>query len=217
MCTSGLETNQRSQLGRTGRRGEVVLGAADVLQARDRQIDPAARVVLGHVLEVLDDLQRGADPLGEPDVVRRGLPQKVKNQAAERVGREPAILQELIEERDPQIEPIASVGLDQVVQRLQRKAVRVNGALHRHDNWQDRASGLDPCQVLLDEVQGSRLHVVGLVADVVHHACECVDGAEPCPQSCGKDAESDREVLRADVNGVCGVGDIDAHVNGPYV
>ena len=74
---------------------ESIIVAAEPDQVLARHVDAAARVVLGDVLQVLDDLQSGADPVRERDPLRRRGAEHVQHQLADRCGRQLAVAEQL--------------------------------------------------------------------------------------------------------------------------
>ncbi|GAB3938968.1 hypothetical protein GCM10027614_20150 [Micromonospora vulcania] len=63
--TLGFEADELAQPPVGGGAGEIGLGDAESVEVLGGQVDPAPAVILGDVLEVFDELQRGADPVGE--------------------------------------------------------------------------------------------------------------------------------------------------------
>ncbi|GAA3366647.1 hypothetical protein GCM10020366_71030 [Saccharopolyspora gregorii] len=72
MRAHDLEAQQRPASARGPARFQFLGRAAVVAQVRFGQVDAARAVVFEHVLAVLQDLQRGADAVGEGDQVGTG-------------------------------------------------------------------------------------------------------------------------------------------------
>ncbi|EST38396.1 hypothetical protein N566_07640 [Streptomycetaceae bacterium MP113-05] len=65
---------------------EVGLGHTETAHVAGGEVDAVAAQVLGHVLEVLDDLESGAHRVGEAHALGGGRAGDGENQAADRVG-----------------------------------------------------------------------------------------------------------------------------------
>ena len=81
---------------RRARRASSSLGAAEALEVLLRQVDAPAAEVLGHVLAVLGQLQRRADPIRERDPLRLGAAEDAEHDLADGVGRERAVVPQLL-------------------------------------------------------------------------------------------------------------------------
>ena len=93
------------------------------------------RVVLGDVLPVLGELQRGADAVGERDPVGRRRAEDVQDELADRVRREVAVVDELVERLVRGLPLVAPVRLDQPLERPARQvAARAPSAASRRSS-----------------------------------------------------------------------------------
>src|SRR4051794_6622566 len=80
------------------RRGhEVRFLASEPREVLLQQVDAAAAEVLAHVLEVLGDLEGAADRVRELDALRRRRVEYVEDHVADRVGRELAVAEQVLE------------------------------------------------------------------------------------------------------------------------
>ena len=92
---------------------KILDAAAEALEVLQRQVDPVLAQILGHVLAVLGQLQRRADPVGELDTSRRGHAEDPQHELADRVCRERAVALQLGPGAVAAAALIEPVGLDQ--------------------------------------------------------------------------------------------------------
>ena len=143
------ERRQRRIRRATRRRnaGEVSLprtnpGVLDAESGRDRQreVHPAVAGVLADVLEVLDELEPGADPVRVGDRIASSFaPNAPKDEPADRVGRQRAVLLELGERRVARLVLVEPVRVDERYQRLATGPGHLDG---RRDRGEDRVTRL---------------------------------------------------------------------------
>ena len=105
---------------------------------------PAGPQVLGHVLPVLGELQRGAHQVGEPFPVRCGGAEDVQHDPADRVGRQAAVTEQLGEGLVAGDPLVLAVRLDQVEERLGGDRVPRDGRRERPDHREPRALPAGP-------------------------------------------------------------------------
>ncbi len=169
-----------------------------------------ARQVLGDVLPVLGQLQGGAYQVGEPFPVRGSRAEDVQHDAADGVGGQPAVGQQLIEGLVAGDVLVVAVGLDQVAKGLGRDGALRDGGCERLDHLQpgDVAAwaGIQPGQIRLEFVQQPQpLTRRGLVPHVVGRPGEAVDGSQVLPMAPWQQAERDWKVLG---HGLCAAWEV---------
>ena len=91
-----LVPHEGSQARRRSFGQEIVDRALEPAEILRRQVDAAPLGVLAHVLQVLDQLQTGADPIGQGDPFRRSGVEDAQDQLPYRVGRQLAVAEELL-------------------------------------------------------------------------------------------------------------------------
>lgn len=198
--------------------------AAHVLRG---EIDPVAAEVLGDVLEVFGDLQRGADGVGAADPLGgRGTGQG-EHEAAHGIGGELAVGEEVRVRRVPRDVLVPAVGFDEPEEGIGGEAVVAHdGAQGQQQGVAGRAVGgaEDAQQVGLEGVEhgGAVVHrgrveaqehgvaAAGgevAVADVVDEAGVAVDRRQALAPGAGQEGGGDGEVLRRGLGeGGAGVG-----------
>ncbi len=94
-----------------------------------REVDAVFFVIDRHVLQEIDDLQRGTDGIRHADVARRSLAVEVQQQAADRIGRAAAIIHDFAEIGVAGLGHVLAEGVEQVIEGLQRQLMLADGVL----------------------------------------------------------------------------------------
>lgn len=180
------------------------------------QVDPVAAQVLGDVLDVLDDLEGGADGVGEADPFGGAGAGEGQHEAADRVGGQLAVRDEVRVGLVARDALVLAVGLDEPEEGFGGQAV---GAHHGLQGEQQRVArgavrGAEHAQqVGLEGVEHGEpvVHRFGFeaeqygvvsaggevaVADVVDEAGVSVDGRQPVAPGAGQEGGGNGEVLR---------------------
>ena len=144
---------------------------------------------------MLDELQRGADAVGERDPVRCRGAEDVKDELAHRVRRQVAVGEQLVERGVRLGQLVAAVRLDQPQEGLARKIA----GTHRHgEPLQQRMLRLtveDALEILLELSEKREPVARHLVADLIDEAGEPVHGGQVLPRRSSEDERCDAEVL----------------------
>ncbi len=115
-----LELHQRPEPW-AGRLAAEVFGRdAEAVEVLGGKVDAPGGVILRHVLPVLCELERGANAVGERDPVGSGGSEDVEDELADRVGREVAVPDEVLERPVRGLCLVSPVGLDQPIERPAR-------------------------------------------------------------------------------------------------
>lgn len=180
-----------------------------------RQVDPVPAEVLGDVLEVLDDLQCGADGVGAADPFGARRPGELEDQAADGVGGELAVGEQFL------VRPVAAdllvlpVGLDEAEEGFGGQRAAPYGGAQCLQQGVVRGlagGGEDPAQVGFECVEhrepvlalfGVEAEVAGVaaaggeitVADVVDEPGVAVDGHQVVAPGSRQKERSHREIL----------------------
>lgn len=227
--------DQRLRRGIRVRCAEVVDRHAVAREVVEGEVDPIARAqVVADVLQVIEELQRRADPVGEQIELRVVVTEDAQHEATDRIRRAPAIVEELLGvgiTRDPQV---LREGVEQIEEEALRKAEFGDG---RSQVDEERHVGGHPTLVGEEgtTVARERRGIPELVGEVVGDARERVDAVHVPAQPLRDEERADREVLvmggrqLAEVGGghrrevsrhrrVCGIRngatDIRAHLSG---
>ena len=159
------------------------------------QVDATTPGILGHVLEVLDDLEPVADVVGQRDALGGCGAEDPEHQASHRGGRQSAVAEKVVEGLVGVNPLVLAVGLDEVHERVERKAQTDQG---RAQSLEQRMAGPAfgrPAQLGLEPVQLGQSVTLRLVADVVGQPGETVDGHQVGPHGAGQEPGGDGEVL----------------------
>ena len=192
---AALEAHQPAEGRGRGARGDDRLVDAEAGQVLLRQVDAPGREVLGDVLPVLDELQPGADPIGELDRERIGTAEDGEHQVPHRVGGEPAVRLELLVRRVAADHLVLAVRRHEVGEGLPPDA---DGADRRAEPAEHRMRGLtheSPVELGLHPVELRAAVALGEIADVVHEASEAVDREQVLALGPRQQAGGHREVL----------------------
>ncbi len=187
----------------------------EALHVRGGQIDAVAAEVLGDVLEVLDDLEGGADRVGAADALRGGGPGDGEHEAADRVGRQFAVGEQVVVGLVARDQLVLTVRGDQAEERrggqraaadrgLQAAQQGVAGARSRGVEhavklgFQGVEDGEAVAGLVVGDAEGPGVGAAGgqvAVADVVDQTGEAVDGHEVVAPGPGQEEGRHREVL----------------------
>lgn len=208
--------NQCAHLCACVRGGEIGFGDAEALHVLGGQVDAVAAEVLGHVLEVLDDLQCGADRVRAADPLGCGGAGDAEHEPADRVRRQFAVGEEVLVGGVAADDLVLAVGLDEAEEGRGREAVAPDGGLQGaeqrvadvvgadvEDPAQVRLEGIEHGEAVLGRLRGQpqpyrvRAAAVGQVpvADVVDEPGEAVDGHQVGTPGTGDEEGCDGEVL----------------------
>src|ERR1039458_9676375 len=110
---SALKRDQGRHLRRRARGCQIGFGAAVGSEIFLRQVDPARAQVLGHVLPVLDQLQCSAHLVGTGGRGRRGGAEDVQDDPADRVRRQTAVTEQVVERLVARNKRVLPVWLDE--------------------------------------------------------------------------------------------------------
>ena len=177
----GEFTDDRAQ-GRGGLvGGERVHGDAVALQHVPRQVDPVvAAIILRAILQVVDDLERGADRVRRSPDHGRVLAMNVEDEAAHGHGRETAIGDEVVPILIPVLPRVEAEGVEEFEGVRRRKAARGEFPLQRLSlTVGGPLAGQRVGEVVekLDLALGRQLGVVGDVVARTHEIVESQDRA----------------------------------------
>lgn len=192
-----LEGQQLPQLGPRGHAAQVRLAAPEAGEILGRQVDATSGVVLRHILQMLHDLERRADGVGERDVFDRGSARDMQHELAHGVRRERAVTQQRLEGLVALNPLIASVRLDQPLEGLARKPVSAQCRSQLLKQRMPRRPREGAIQVLLQRVEAREPVAFDLVAQVVSQPRKAVESQKIAAQAGWKPAKRDREVLVA--------------------
>ena len=155
----GFERDKTSDGSARGRRVEVGDRHAEPGQILQREVDPTGPPILGDVLAVLDDLQRGADPIGELGPLGRACVEHLEHDPADRVRRQLAVFDQVLVRRVGLDLLVDEVRLDQVVERLVRQVLGPHA--HRETPQDGRVGlGAASAQILARSARKSRSSAV---------------------------------------------------------
>ena len=190
-----LERHEPAHVAVGERSGEVVVGAPELGEVLLGQVHPPGGVVLGDVLEVLDDLEPAADVVGPAQHVVAADAERAEHQTADRVGRQAAVVEQVVEREVADLLLVAAVGRDQVAEQGERLRV---GTQDRRETGDGGVCG--PPDHGRDEIRFQPVErgqpVTGVfVADVVGQAGEAVDGEQGGAHTRRQEARGNREVL----------------------
>lgn len=215
-CALGFVCDQGAY-GRAGGRGrEVGLGDAEAPHVLGGQVDPVPAEVLGDVLDVLDDLQGGADGVGAADPLGGAGAGEGEHEAAHRVRGELAVAEQVRVRLVTRDALVLAVGLDQPEERLGGQAVGADDGLEveqqrvagravgaAEDAQQVGLEGVEHGEPVVDggrvEAEEYRVPSAGrevAVADVVDEAGVAVDGGQAVAPGAGQEGRGHGEVLR---------------------
>jgi len=116
-----LEAQQLPQRAARGIRAEFFLAAAELHEVFARQVDASGRVILLHVLPVLDELQTRADRIGLADALGSRRAEDVEHEFAHAVCGEVAVVEQLLVVLAAVLDLIEPVGVDQSVEGPDRQ------------------------------------------------------------------------------------------------
>ena len=138
------------------RLAEVVVGAAEAGEVVLWQVDATRGEVLADVLQVFDDLQPAADVVGEAGEVGIGDPEDGEHDATDRVGRQPAVVEQLVERGVAVLALVAAVGLDEIPERGEVEPVAPDRRRQGIDGGMDRLSTRRSVEIALRASRGRR-------------------------------------------------------------
>jgi uncharacterized protein len=194
-CARDLEGHQLSErLGPPGSR-EIAFSDAEAGHVGLGKVDTSSAEVFSDILPVLGQLERGTDTVRKRDPVGGRSAEHAEDELSDRIGREPAVPDEVVERGvavDTLVDPVR---LDQAPERLGGDASLGEKGRQSLEQCLLGVAGVGPLQVGLDSVEERKPVAGRLVTDVVDEAGEPVDGAEPLPLALGEEAQRDREVL----------------------
>jgi hypothetical protein len=149
---------------------------------------------------VLEQLERGADPVGEPLHLGVADAEDAEHDPADGVGGESAVAQQVGEGGVAVYHLVLQVGLHEAVEGLGRQAAvaddRQQPAEHRVLGPGPRGGpGPDPVEVGVEGSQRRGAVAGKAVAELVDGAGERVDGMQRLPVAPGQQPQGDREVL----------------------
>ena len=145
---------------------------------------------------MLDELERRADAVGERDPVGRGHFEHVQHELADRIGRQRAVVDEVVEGRVGGLNLVAPVGLDQA-----RRTARAAGSrsrtvdLERAHERVLRLAAVDAVEVGVEHVEQREAVALDLVAELVDEPGEAVDRHQMPGGLAAQHARRDWEVL----------------------
>ena len=175
--------------------GEIALADAECLEVLLRQVDAARPVVLGDVLAVLEQLQRGAHQVREPVRLCRAHAEDPQHDPADRVGRQHAVVLQIRLGGVPGDLLVLQVRPHQPVERLRFQPA---GADRGHQPPQHRLVGLTvpgTREVRAESPQPGGPVTAGLVPQAVDDARDVVERAQIMAQRTRQYPDGDREVL----------------------
>src|SRR3990172_3475549 len=152
---------------------------------------------------MLRDLQSRADIIGPSDPFWRENPIDGKNKPAHRVRRQPAVSPQLFERVVAVDQLVLAIRLDEIEKRLLVQPARGNGFPHLRQNGmcsgsgEGRRSAESGLKVPLPLIERLQSFTVRLVAEVVGHAGEAINGHHMTARALGKETGGYREVLAA--------------------
>ncbi len=159
------------------------------------QVDSAGGIVLGHVLHMLDDLQRRADPVRQLDPVRGADAEDTEHHVSHRIGGQGAVTQQVIEGVVAGDQLVLPVGRDEPAERLRRQTAFPDGRCQRLDDRECGRPAPDSVKIGFQRVEQCEPVAARLVTDVVDEAGESVDGEQVLPLPGRQDQRRHREVL----------------------
>ena len=176
---------------------QVVGGDAEALHVLGWQVDAPPGGVLGHVLEMLQHLQPAAHFVGGRNSVGGGRLEDGENEVSHGVGRQRAVLEELVEVLVAGLVLVEPVGGQQLVEWLAVQAEPGHRRRELDEHLMSGGPGEQAVELGLDPVE-SRLPVAGvLVAEVVDEPGVAVDGSQVALHGSRQQPERHREVLMA--------------------
>ena len=193
---AGLVGDQLADGGGGGRLSEVVVGAAEAEQVVLRQVHASGGEVLADVLQVFDDLQPAANVVGEASAVGVCHPEDGEHGTTDWVGRQPAVVEQLVERGVAVLALVAAVGLDEVPKRVEVEAVAPDCRRQGVDGGVRSLAARCEVEVVFQPVEGGEPVAVVAVTDVVGEAGEAVHREQVDSQRAGQHPEGDREVFR---------------------
>jgi hypothetical protein len=177
-------------------RREIRLVAAEACQVLPGQVDASAHQILAHVLEVLRHLEAAADRVGEGHAIRCRGAEDVKDHVADRVGRQGAVAEQVVERGVGAHGLIHSIRLDELVEGRGR-----DPRLPRHDRHAGHsrvprsAAVVDRVDLGVQPVEERDPVALRVVADLVDEPGEAVDGEQRAAKPCTQQAAGHGEVL----------------------
>jgi hypothetical protein len=194
----GLEREQTTHAPGGVRGAQVGLRAAEVLQILARQVHPAPREVLGDVLPVLGELQRGADVVGERDALRGRPVEDGEHQLADGVRGEVAVTEQGLPRVVPRDALVDAVGLQQPREGLAWQRALPQDGLQAHEQRVARLAGIRAVELLLQPREGREAvggRAIIHVAQFVREPRDTVDRQQRLAQALRQRAAGDGEVL----------------------
>ena len=179
-----LEGHQPAQRRCGGRAVQLCLGHAECGEIFLREVHPTGPTVLSDVLPVLDQLQGGADPVGQ--LCRHRIPhlEQAEHDPADRVRGQRAIPAQLRVCGIPVHSLVDQVGLDQPLERLPIQPTR---RYHRGQSPQHRVLGLaavpDRGKVAPERSQLCRPVPRGLISQIIDYPGDVIHHDQSRPQS----------------------------------
>ena len=190
----GLELEQPPQL----RARPVELLDAEAAPVLRGQVDAPEREVARHVLQEVDELQPGADVVGERDRLQVvAAPEHAEHEPPDRIGRVDAVALQVgpgLVGRDALIHPVR---LDQAQERLARQRAGADRRLQLAHHLPGRLAFVAGLDLSLELVERRQPVPFVLVAEDVHQPGEAVDRAQVRTQRAREEERGDGEVLRA--------------------
>ena len=197
--TGHLEGHQRLHGGAGVRGAKVVVAHGEPAKVFLGQIDAAAVQILCDVLPVLGQLQRGADLVGERDAIGGGDAEGGEHQVPDRVGRQRAVVPQVVERLVAVGALVEPVGLDESAQWRLGDPARAHACRQRsHRRHAGIAAGEQRRDVGIDEVEHGKAHAAldaVLIADVVDEPGVAVDRQQVGAQLFRQEPQGDRKVL----------------------
>ena len=194
--------DQRADPVAVAQREQIVDRDAVALRVGRRHVDAAARCVAADVLPEIRELERAADRVGARERDRVVDAVKVKQQAADRVGRAATVVEQPRAVGVAGLHGVGREGVEQVREKRGRQTVSCDGAGQRSEHLgpagRRRGSRGDGEQVGAErgEVGDARFRCrIAFVGDVVGRAREAVDRADRRTQLRRAEPGGNRELL----------------------
>jgi hypothetical protein len=187
-----------------GRRGQHVDGGAMRRKRVERQIDAVqAPVILCAILEVVDDLQRGAERVrSRPD--RRALPVHVEHESADRRGRKRAIIHQLRPVGVTAFFDVEPKGLEKIERMLGRETVLAELEPQRLSLRIGRAAAAERCVKTVEKGKLALRRKGGMIGDVIGRSHEPIERQDRAATLGADEPRRDGKVLVA--VGLAGAG-----------
>ena len=178
-------------------RKQILHRIAVALEHIQRQIDAILFQIHDHILPEIGELQRRASGVGKRLPLRVAIAAQPQHQAAHRIRRIAAVVEQLLEVAIARDGLILLEGLDQIVERLDRQVVLRDGRPQRHEHRMLARARVHRLQFAAPpgEQAQALLRIADLVAQIVRPAAERIDVVEILMQALGQQEADDVEIL----------------------